>query len=192
MTLFELVFGLSAVILGLALTQMVSNFHRLLLAGSRVRWAAEPLLLCALVFLVIVSVWLFQWNDRNETHTTVGLVLLQVLKLLMPFLAAAFVLPDRISEEGAVDLYEHYDRTRVYTYASLIAGLLLFFAYELIMRDLAGRPVGWENALLNGPWPYVAVYLALIFIRIRWLNIGLLTVALVWYGWEIVFIPLGQ
>jgi hypothetical protein len=44
MTLFELTFTLSAVILGLALTHMASSLYRLVLAGRRVRWALEPLL----------------------------------------------------------------------------------------------------------------------------------------------------
>jgi hypothetical protein len=194
MSLFELVFGLSAVILGLALTQIVSNFHRLLLAGPRVRWAPEPLLLCGLIFLVIVSVWLTQWNDRNEMHTTIGMVVLQVLKILMPYLAAAFVLPDRIAEEGMIDLYRHYDRTRVFTYGALIAGLLLFWAYYLIAQTSvqAGTPGRWVGALLKGPWLYIALYLVLIFIRARWFNILLLTAALLFYAWSIVPIPLGQ
>jgi len=194
MTLFELVFGLSAVILGLALTQIASNFHRLLLAGPRVRWAPEPLLLCAIVFLVIISVWLTQWSDRNEIHTTIGMVVLQVLKMLMPYLAAAFVLPDKIAEEGPIDLYRHYDRTRVFTCGALIAGLLLFWAYYLIAQAgaPAGPPLHWTERLLAGPWLYIAVYLALIFIRARWFNIVLLTAALLFYAWQIVPMPLAQ
>jgi len=117
MSLFELIFGLSAVILGLALTHRASSLRRLLLAGSRVHRAPEPLLLCALIFIVIVSLWLTQWQDRAETHTT-GIMLLQVCKLLMPYLAAAFVLPDDIIERETIDLYRHYDRTRVFTYPS--------------------------------------------------------------------------
>jgi hypothetical protein len=51
MSLFEFTFGLSAVILGLALTHMASSVHRLVLAGERVRWAPEPILLTVLVGL---------------------------------------------------------------------------------------------------------------------------------------------
>jgi len=53
MTLFELTFSLSAVILGLALTHMASSLYRLVLAGRRVRWALEPLMQAALVFLIV-------------------------------------------------------------------------------------------------------------------------------------------
>jgi hypothetical protein len=67
-SLFDFTFSLSAVILGLALTHLAASTHRLLLAGRRVRWAPEPVLLAAIVLLVIVSVWLFQWDEeRNAT-----------------------------------------------------------------------------------------------------------------------------
>lgn len=190
MSLFELVFGLSAVILGLALTQIASNFHRLLLAGPRVRWAPEPLLLCAIIFLVIVSIWLTQWSDRDETHTTIGLVLVQILKMLMPYLAAAFVLPDRIAEEGPVDLYRHYDRTRVFVFSFLIAGLLLFEAYDLLLR--AGAPIRWADVVRDEPWLYVAAYTVLIFVRARWFNVAALTVVLLVYGWGVITTKLAQ
>jgi hypothetical protein len=42
MNLFEFTFALSAVVLGLALTHIAATVHKLLLAGSRVRWAASP------------------------------------------------------------------------------------------------------------------------------------------------------
>ena len=60
MSLFDFTFSLSAVILGLALTHIASTTHKLLLAGRRVRWAPEPMLLSFIVLLVIVSVWLFR------------------------------------------------------------------------------------------------------------------------------------
>ncbi|HTP77007.1 MAG TPA: hypothetical protein VMJ73_08490 [Rhizomicrobium sp.] len=194
MSLFELVFGLSAVILGLALTQLVSSLHRLMLAGRRVRWAPEPLLLGCVVFVVIVVVWLFQWQDRHEVSTTVGMVVLQVLKMLAPFLAAAFVLPDKVPEEGEIDLLRHYDRTRAYTYGALIVGLLLFWLYYLIQH--AGvpdtTPFTWSGAILRGPWLYIAAYAALILVRARWFNISLLLAVLGLYGSQVMLAPLVQ
>ena len=64
-SLFDFTFGLSAVILGLALTHLASSLHRLAMAGRRVRWAPEPALLSAIIFVVIVSVWLRQWQDST-------------------------------------------------------------------------------------------------------------------------------
>ena len=54
MTIFELTFGLTSLILGLALTHMASALYKLAQAGGRVRWAPEPLLQATIVLLVIV------------------------------------------------------------------------------------------------------------------------------------------
>jgi len=189
MSLFEFTFGLSAVILGLALAQMATALSRLALAGRRVRWAPEPLLLAGIVVLVIVYVWLNQWGLRDETQTTIGAMLMQVGKLMLPFMAAMFVLPDPLPDEGPIDLYAHYDRTRVLTYGVLIAGLLAFWIAFLM--DWAGGRPGMEpltlwGALANAPWGFCAAYGVLMVVRIRWINILLLIAGLIYFGWQII------
>lgn len=190
MSLFEFTFGLSAVILGLALAHMASTVSKLAMAGRRVRWAAEPLLLTAIIALVIVSVWLNQWDLRDQTETTYGDMLLQVGKLLLPFMAATFVLPDPIPDEGPVDLYAHYDRTRALTFGALILGLLAFWlAYALAWAngglDGAGPMTAWA-VVKSLPWEFSLGYAALIVVRRRWFNIALLTAGLIYYSWSIV------
>lgn len=190
MSLFEFTFGLSAVILGLALTHMASSVHRLAMAGRRVKWAPEPVLLAVLIMLVIVSVWLFQWWDRDRETTTIGLMLLQVTKLLLPFLAAAFVLPEAPPEEGPVDLYAHYDRTRAFTFGTLIAGMLLFWLDGVVRWSIGDYPqlgpITVWGVLKQSPWEFVPLYALLIFVRRRWVNIVLLTAGLAYYAWQIV------
>ena len=189
--LFGFTFGLSAVILGLALTHMAKCLHGLVLAGKRVRWAPEPLLLTAIIFLVIVSVWLFHWQDRMQSSTTIGLMLLQVLKLLLPFLAAAFVLPSSVPGEGRVDLLDHYHRTRPFTYGAMIAGLLLFWIYRLVQPGIdTSSTFGWSATLRSAPWLYVSLYGSLIFIRARWFNIIALSAGLAYYAWNIIPVTL--
>ncbi len=189
MSLFEFTFGLSAVILGLALAHMASTVSRLALAGQRVRWAPEPLLLAGIIVLVIISVWLDQWTARDLTETTIGLMLFQVGKLMLPFMAATFVLPDPVPEEGPVDLYAHYDRTRALTYGTLILGLMAFWAVDMI--QWAGGQ--WPNApamtpgrvVASLPWAFCLTYGLLIVVRWRWFNIALLAAGLVYYGWQV-------
>lgn len=190
MSLFEFTFGLSAVILGLALAHMASTVSKLAMAGRRVRWAPEPLLLTAIVVLITVSVWLNQWGVRDQTETTYGLMLLQVGKLLAPFMAATFVLPDPIPEEGPVDLYAHYDRTRALTFGALIVGLWAFWVYFAIFWG-SGRipeegPMTVWSVVKSLPWEFTLGYGLLIFVRRRWVNVVLLTAGLLYYGWNIV------
>jgi hypothetical protein len=190
MSLFEFTFGLSAVILGLALAHMASTVSKLAMAGRRVWWAPEPLLLAGIIVLVIVSVWLNQWRLRDQTETTVGLMLFQVGKLLLPFMAATFVLPDRVAEEGPVDLYAHYDRTRILTFGALIVGLLLFWIGYVADWASGGQPewgaVTFWSVVASLPWVFGLGYGAMILVRRRWFNIALLLAGLVYYGWQVV------
>lgn len=195
MSLFEFTFGLSAVILGLALAHMASTLSKLAMAGGRVRWAPEPLLLAAIVVLIIVSVWLNQWGVRDQTETTYGLMLLQLGKLILPFMAATFVLPDPIPEEGRVDLYAHYDRTRALTFGALILGLWAFWLHFAIAWGSGQIPeqgpmTVWSVAK-SLPWEYTLIYGLLIMVRRRWVNVVLLTAGLLYYGWNIVPVTLA-
>lgn len=190
MSLFEFTFGLSAVILGLALAHMASTVSKLAMAGRRVKWAPEPLLLTAIVVLIIVSVWLNQWGGRDQTGTTYGLMLLQLGKLLLPFMAATFVLPDPIPEKGPVDLYAHYDRTRALTFGALILGLWAFWFHATIawasgQSPEAGPMTVWSVAQ-SLPWEFTLAYGLLILVRRRWFNVALLAAGLVYYGWQVV------
>jgi hypothetical protein len=171
---------------------MAASLHRLAMAGERVKWAAEPVLLSTIVFLVIISVWMNQWSNRHLAETTIGLVLLHVIKLLLPYLAAAFVYPEHVAETGEIDLLAHYDRTRFFTYGALIAGLLLFWIDSTLRKWIAHGPLDLWTVVSNGPWDYVVLYLVLIFVRIRWLSIALLSGGLLYYAWIVIPISLHQ
>jgi hypothetical protein len=105
-------------------------------------------------------------------------MLLQVLKLLVLYIAAAFVLPDPPGE-GPVDMFGYYDRTRPYTFGALILSLALFTAYRAVKTT--PEPGWWILGELIYPVPY----LLLIFVRTRWINIAALSAILVYYGWTI-------
>jgi len=181
MTLFEMLFGLTAVILGLALTHIAASMQKLLHAGRRVHWAPEPVLLTAIVLLVIVTVWINQWSTRDVDTITTMQALLQVLKMLAVYFAAAGVLPELAGSDERVDLLEHYDRTRWLNYSALIVGLILFLIYSAIqlgdVPDTVGAVLGW----LLMP----AIYLSLIFVRWRLYNIAALIFVLLFYCYQV-------
>lgn len=187
MSLFELTFTLTSVILGLALTQMAANIHKLAYAGRKIRWAPEPILLAGIVFTVIVSVWLDQWNSREVSEITVGRMLLQVLKMMAIYIAAASVLPDPAEAEGR-DLYAYYDTTRYLTYGALILGLTLFTIFNLT----DGRPIRWSVGVVLNILLYPAIYLSLILIRWRPFNIVVLALGLSFWLWQIAGLRLAN
>jgi hypothetical protein len=187
MSLFELSFTLTSVILALALTNIVASLHRLALARSRVRWAPEPLLLCVLITMIIVDVWLDQWHGRDLAQITVGRSLLQVLKMMALYFAAASCLPepDQLGA-GEVHLLTYYDETRSLSFGALIAGLLLFQLYSV-----TGGGFHPQDTLL-GAVVFPGLYATLIFVRKRWYNILFLVAVILGYGSMIFGLTIGQ
>lgn len=180
MSLFELLFGLVAVILGLALTRIAASVQKLLHAGRRVRWAPEPVLLTAIVLLLIITVWIGQWFTRGITHITTLLTLLQVLKMLAIYFAAASVLPEGVGSDERIDLLAHYDRTRWLTFGALIVAPLLFFTDTAIEAHRLPETIGDLLSWFLGPF----LFLTLILIRWRPYNVVALVFLLLWYGYE--------
>lgn len=186
MSFFELTFTLTSVILALALTQIAASIHKLAYAGRRVRWAPEPVLLTCIVFTVIVWVRLDQWYDRDVTSVTIGRMLLQVLKMMGIYIAAASVLPDPRDGED-VDLYAYYDSTRYLTYGALIAAPMMFTVYNLTN----GAPIRLSGGLIMDALLFPAVFLSLIFFRWRPYNIAVLALGLGFWLWLIVGARIG-
>jgi hypothetical protein len=177
MSIFEFTFALMAVILGLALTQVASSFQRLALAGPRVRWAPEPMMLTLLLVTIIVTLWLSGWQLRSERETTVGLMLLAITKLILPYMATAAALPENIGPEGKVDLLAHYDSTRRFTYGTLSLGLVLGPVYDTVRLYWAsGKSIVLLFLALN--LAYLAIYIMLMWVRVRWVNIVALALVL--------------
>ena len=187
MTLFELTFGLTALVLGLALTHMASNLYRLANAGRKVRWAPEPLLQAALVLLVLVFVWVNQWETRGTTSIIYARELLQVLKLLVLYVAAAACLPDVHDTEEEIDLYVHYDRTRRLSYGALVAGLVLFNIYGWTGQ----QTFHWRWNMLR-PLIFIGPYVLMMFVRQRWLNMLLLAAVIIYFGSSIMTYRLNE
>jgi len=188
MTPFELFFGLTSVILALALTHLANSFQLLLRAGGRVRWAVEPILQSILVVMIVVFVWVDQWHDRGETVFTVPQCMLQVLKLLAVYVAAAAVLPEP-REEGPVDLRGYYMASRRVNYGALLAGLLLFTAYRLLFYAPGHVPINNSPFLGLG---LLLIYVTLMIVRWRPLHIaGLLLVCSI-YAVQIAPVAVGN
>lgn len=173
MTVFELTFTLISVILGLALANIAASLHRLALAGRRVEWAPEPILLTILITVIIAQVWLFQWFRRSLDDILVGVALLDVVRMMLLFFAAASCLPDpdTIGEER-LSLKNYYYRTRPLSYGAIMVGLWLFGLAQFLYTSPS-----WLHLLANnlvGP----ALCALLILFRARWLHLGVLVLTI--------------
>ena len=187
MTPFELFFGLTSVILALALTHLANSFQLLLRAGRKVSWAIEPMLQLALVVMIIVFVWVDQWHDRNVASFTVPQSILQVLKLLAVYIAAAAVLPEP-RDDSQIDLRSHYVESRRVTYGALLAGLLLFSAYRLLYYPPGHVPIN------NSPFiglVLLLTYVSLMIVRWRPYHVAALMLICTLYAVQIAPVAIG-
>ena len=189
MSLFEFTFALSAVILGLALTHMAAVLHKLMLAGRRVKWAAEPILLTLIVMLVLVTVWLGFWFNRADSSVSVGWIILQVLKLLTLYIAAASCLPEVATGNEPLDTHDYYDRTRHLSFGALIVSYTLFGIADIVADGVPKSITLW---VLVEWFLFPIIYALLIFIRVRWFNISALAFALFFYLYIVIDVRLGS
>src|SRR5688572_6495964 len=101
MTPFEFVFGLFALVLGLALTEVLGGFVRVLKARSvradeelpiRIGWQTP--LLGLVVALDLISFWLGAWEDREGIPIDFAPLVFCALIAGIYYAAASLVFPD--------------------------------------------------------------------------------------------------
>jgi len=136
---FEYALGLFSVLIGLAIADIATSFHRLVRSRTVVTWDPLALLAALYALLIAIGMWFDLWGVRNVTAARhFFFYLIMVALLFIVFLIAAASLPD--DPGGGCDLSEFYSRNRRYFWA-LIAlfqlGYLLlgiYFAGGLLSR----------------------------------------------------------
>ncbi|HXB00198.1 MAG TPA: hypothetical protein VNW05_06715 [Steroidobacteraceae bacterium] len=110
---FEFALGLFAVLIGLAVADVATSFHRLMRNRTKVKW--DPLALVAALYslLLAVGMWFDLWGVRHfEEVRHFVFYLAIVAQLFVLFLIAAASLPDDV--ESSIDLREFYAGNRRY------------------------------------------------------------------------------
>jgi len=103
---------LISIIVGLGLTELLANLHRLFRARAHVRWDALPFVWTAAILVLLLNYWwsLVLGRDGSRlAHTAAQFGLLLIHPLLL-FLLCASVLP-KASAEG-VDMRAAYESER--------------------------------------------------------------------------------
>jgi hypothetical protein len=110
---FEFSLGLFSVLIGLAVADVATSFHRLVRHQAKVQWDALTLLAALFALVISVGMWFDLWGIRHATsvrHFFFYLVLVGAFFIL--FLIAAASLPDELS--GSADLRAYYSGNRRY------------------------------------------------------------------------------
>jgi hypothetical protein len=134
MRAFEYALGLFSVLIGLAIADIATSFHRLVRSRVAVTWDPLALLAALYALLIAVGMWFDLWGVRNVAAARhFFFYLIMVAFLFMVFLIAAASLPD--DPESGRDLRAFYARNRHYFW-SLIA--LFQLGYLLLGIYFAG------------------------------------------------------
>ncbi|MDB5471806.1 MAG: hypothetical protein JWR84_3366 [Caulobacter sp.] len=166
---FEYVSVLGAIVVGLALTDVLVSLHKLLRAPGLVRWDWAAPTATVFAVLTIIQIWwgLFAAQDQP---LTIGLFLPELIELVLLFLLAACALPDDVPA-GGLDLRLYYDRNGPYFWTLYAAAL----AWPTLTTVGSGLLAGHGLAVVTDRWVdfvILGVFISLIFIRNRWWHLA--------------------
>jgi len=133
MTPFEYLSVLVSIIVGLALTQLLSGAARLIQLRRRVPMHATTLMWMAMLLLIDIQVWWVAFERRSAQQWTFFNFLLYLLIPIGVFLLSYLVLPD-LGDEDAPDLRANFEDNRTWFFG-LLAALPAISLFEQWVRE---------------------------------------------------------
>ena len=132
MTQFEYLSVLVSIILGLAITQLLSGAARLIQLRHRVRMHVATLCWMAMLFLLDIQIWWAAFGRRDTLEWNFFGFTLYLMMPIIAFLLSYLVLPE-LGDEDEVDLAAHFERNRPWFFA-LLASLIMVSLGEEWLR----------------------------------------------------------
>ncbi len=166
MTVFEYVMVLVSVILSLGIAKLLENHAHLLQRGQEIRWSPTYLLWLVLIFASQVDLWASLWMIRDTATWTLASLVLVLCAAASLFYAPVLATPDHTPGQ-TTDLWAFHMANRHRYLTAFMAYLIL--GAILNMTVLTGH---FEWATLTATAPGIALCLAAIFIRNRWVQIA--------------------
>lgn len=161
MSIGEYITVFAAIVVGLAVVELIVSFHRLLRQGRDIKWDWMTPLFAALVFAFILNLWwaLFRWYGAID-ELAFWRFLPDITVLVTLSLLASSVLPDTRLPAGS-SLREFYMTTRRQSWWLLAFYCLLAAGRAAIDRSAAGVAfIDWFAAIsANLVIAAIAVYL---------------------------------
>jgi hypothetical protein len=175
MTIFEVVFSLTGLVLGLALVSVLSGLAKILRARSDLRTGWLTPLLGIWLLTDVTSFWGMAWEIRDLMPSVwpslgVGLVLTSLY-----YLAASLVFPEDLKVES--DLDEYFWRNRRTVFALVLGCNLVAWGLGL------GLGRSWSTVVWAINLTYLAALLAAVFVSGRAAVTGLLVVLIAIQTW---------
>lgn len=171
-----------SIVLGLALAELGTSFHRLMRARKRVQWDWMSLALALFMLLNVTAVW---WASYIWYAGKSDLRMLEFFPdlaiLMLNYLAAAAVLPDEIPAAG-LDLRGFYFETAPYFW---FLNALLLFAIIVVLgpRYTGGTDVVAIATAQADNLAILVAAVALIFVRRAWFHALAIVCIVGWTVW---------
>jgi hypothetical protein len=146
MSLNEFLLGFIGVVIGLGVADLLISFHKLLRAGSRVKWDWLTLLYAVYMLYSLIIMFWWQFGDPPAGATlTIWEFLPTFVYLATGFLMVASALPDDVPAEG-IDLRVYYLETLGYRWSLFVVtralNLLQGIYFNLILIDVTPKAIG--------------------------------------------------
>ena len=129
---------LISIIVGLGLTEMFGNLHRLIRNRDKVRWDLLPLAWVATLFFLVLNYWwalYLRLDGSQQAHTAAEFGLILAPPLLL-FVATASVLPS-FGPDDDWDMRRHYASQRKVFILTFALYQLSTFTTALLVGSLA-------------------------------------------------------
>jgi hypothetical protein len=155
LTAFEYAMGLFSVLIGLAVVDVATSFHRLARVREWIKWDPLTLIVALYTLCMAVYMWFDLWGVRHFAPARGFFVYLSLVALFFVlYLAAAASLPDEASRTTSLRAYYEGNRRYFWTLVTVFQALytafgffLFFTANEASGNDFEpGRP--WVAAAL--------------------------------------------
>lgn len=137
----DYIYGLLAIVTGLAICDMIVSLHGLLINRRQVKWDWLTLVAATFVLVLIINTWrftfvAFQGAEKGPHIWVFLLILTQNIGL---YLAARAVLPDRVEPGEPFDLGGYYDFIDRYLWSALAVAYAAFIFLSVFGRFVIGK-----------------------------------------------------
>jgi MFS family permease len=131
---------LLSVILGLAVTQILTGFRGLLLSRARIRVYWPVIAWAALVLLVCFQNWWSMFGMRLRHDWTFQQFAMVLLQTILIYMVAGLVFPDLFGDE-IVDLKENFYAHRAWFFSLAFASIVVSVCKDFVLNGRLPHPI---------------------------------------------------
>ncbi|HEY2476108.1 MAG TPA: hypothetical protein VGI19_15075 [Candidatus Cybelea sp.] len=140
---FDYLTILTSIVLGLAVTNVLTRLAGVITARERVDFYWPPIAWGIWLFFISVQHWWAEWSVRHTAHWSFGAFWLVLLTPVVLFVLTSLVLPEPKDEAGVLDLGEWYFRNRRWFFGFLALLPALSVAEELARTTRISSPLNF-------------------------------------------------